>query len=78
MEEEKAIDNPTKKDYNISILSRRCLRRTILQLCAKLRPQFNRVSPEFVDEFLQEQEEEIIIRIKEKIIFSDVKARTLK
>lgn len=77
--EKKTVDETLKRGYNVSIINRARLKRIALQLCSKLRPQFNRISPDFLDEFIWGMEEEIIIRLKEEIVFSQIKKhRTLK
>jgi len=67
------LDNSARK-YNISVLNRAYTRDYALDLCSKLRPQFTRVSPDFIDEL----EDVVKTLIKEKILFVETKSKTLK
>ena len=62
------------KKYNCGIINRRRAKEYILNLCSKVKPQYTRVSPAF----LKELEEAVETIIKEKVIFSESKKKTLK
>ena len=66
-------DYPSR-EYNVGLINRAKARQYILDLCLKLKPQYTRISPEF----LAEIEQEIKTVIKEKIVFCESKKKTLK
>ena len=73
------IDNPhdtdyPSREYNVGLINRAKARQYILDLCLKLKPQYTRISPEF----LAEIEQEIKTVIKEKIVFCESNKKTLK
>jgi hypothetical protein len=73
------IDNPhdtqyPNKVYNVGLINRAKAREYILDLCSKLKPQYTRISPDF----LAEIEQEIKTVIKEKVVFCESKKKTLK
>ena len=73
------IDNPhdtdyPSREYNVGLINRAKARQYILDHCLKLKPQYTRISPEF----LAEIEQEIKTVIKEKIVFCENKKKTLK
>lgn len=62
------------ESYETTIINRAKLRRFALEFCKDKRPQFKRVSPEFLDRIT----EEIEILVKEEILFSKEESKTLK
>lgn len=62
------------ESYETKIINRAKLKRFTLEFCKEKRPQFTRVSPEFLDRIT----EEIEILVKEEILFSEEQSRTLK
>jgi len=60
--------------YNVGLLNKYKVRDYALELSKQVRPQFTRVSPQFIDDL----EDLIKMAIREKIVFSETKKRTLK
>jgi hypothetical protein len=68
------MSNDRSEGYNSGVVNKSKAREYALDLCSKLRPQYTRISPEF----LVELEEVVRTLIREKIVFSKSKKRTLK